>query len=503
MNNLPPNHFLNLHRPDVFAPILAGTPDTSTLAAHDFDVDTRTGFMPPQPPLTRLPDPWLPWEAALDDAIARRLQLAERPRLSAEDEKASEAWRHSIREVPILPTDDLKSSELLLRRAHHVLAWIMHFYVHTTPTATREIHIPPPITVPLLQVCAQLQLPPVLTYSDDVLYNWAFKTPPASDVLFDPKAELHNLRCLTLFTGTRDEEEFYLSSARIELRGVEALSLMRAIMDEAFVGDAIARTRITSYLRLLATVINDMQVLLAAVREGCDPAVFYHEIRPWFKGADSDTSGRKWVFDGLELDPTLEAPTELSGPSAGQSSLIHALDIFLGVDKYSHSNFSQFHARSNPPPAPAASSGSVSAAEPVAGEAPAWTAAFSSAPATPTVPFLTRMQLYMPRHHRAFLRHLQASPRPLRELVEQAGCDALTEAYDGAVTALKEFRDEHVRVVALYILIPSRQAHNTKGSGRGQSEGAPKGTGGTDAFQFVKGVRDQTAGALLRRSGHS
>ena len=396
-------------------------------------------------------------------------------------------------QLPIIPTNDLKSSEIFLRRAHHVLAWIMHFYVHTTPLEKREIHIPPPITVPLLQVCAQLQLPPVLTYSDDVLYNWAFKTPPASSIRFDPKAELHNLRCLTLFTGTRDEEEFYLSSARIELRGVEALSVMRAIMDEAFVGDEIARTRITSYLGVLAAVIKDLQALLAAVREGCDPGVFYHEIRPWFKGADSDTSGRKWVFDGLELDPALEAPTELSGPSAGQSSLIHALDIFLGVDKYSHSNFSQFSTRPGPPPPPpGAASG--------AGETPAWTAAFSSAPAKPTVPFLTRMQLYMPRHHRAFLRHLQASPRPLRTLVEQAGSDALTEAYDGAVTALKEFRDEHVRIVALYILIPSR--HVQKGGASAKARAAPKGTGGTDAFQFVKGVRDQTAGALLRRPGH-
>ncbi|TBU24452.1 Indoleamine 2,3-dioxygenase [Dichomitus squalens] len=485
MDTLPPNHFLNLQRPDAFVPTIAGTPDTSTLAAHDFDVDTRTGFMPPQPPLARLPEPWEPWEAALDDAITSGLQLADKPDLSDEDEKKSERWRNSVRELPILSITELKNSEILLRRAHHVLAWVMHFYVHTMPSTMREIHIPPPVTVPLLQVCAQLQLPPVLTYSDDVLYNWAFKTPLATNVLFQPKAELHNLRCLTLFTGTRDEEEFYLSSARIELRGVEALSVMRAIMDEAFVGDEIAHRRITDYLRILADVIKDMQALLAAVREGCDPTMFYNQIRPWFKGADSDTRGRKWVFDGIELDPTLEEPTELSGPSAGQSSLVHALDIFLGVDRYSHSDF---HGQARP----ASASASSSAPPP----SPP-TSTFSSAPVPPKVPFLTRMQSYMPRHHRAFLRHLQANPRPLRTLVEQTENEALREAYDVAVTALKEFRDEHVRIVALYILIPSRQAHTGE-----PSQGGPKGTGGTDAFQFVKGVRDQTAGALLGRPTH-
>ncbi|RDX56973.1 tryptophan 2,3-dioxygenase [Lentinus brumalis] len=488
MDQLPPNHFLNLQRPDAFVPAIAGTPDTSTLAAHDFDVDTRTGFMPPQPPLTRLPPAWEPWEDALEDAIQSKLQLADKPDLSPAEQGKSERWRNSVRELPILPIDDLKSSEILLRRAHHVLAWVMHFYVHTTPPSTRNIHIPPPITVPHLQVCAQLQLPPVLTYSDDVLYNWAFKAPPASSILFQPKAELQNLRCITLFTGTRDEEEFYLSSARIELRGVEALSVMRAIMDEAFVGDEIAHRRITNYLRILADVISDMKHLLASVRDGCDPSVFYNEIRPWFKGADSDTTGRKWVFDGIELDPTLQQPTELSGPSAGQSSLIHALDIFLGVDKYSHTNF---HAHGDP------SSASTSAGKASSASVPPATSTLSSAPPQPKVPFLTRMQSYMPRHHRAFLRHLQANPRPLRRIVEQHTENAaLREAYDGAVTALKEFRDEHVRIVALYIVIPARRAHQASEQ---DGKGAPLGTGGTDAFQFVKGVRDQTAGALLGR----
>ncbi|KAF7793714.1 hypothetical protein EIP86_004830 [Pleurotus ostreatoroseus] len=453
-SSLPPDHFLSLPRPssDVGPP--SGTVDTTTLAAHDFDVDTRTGFMPPDPPITRLPPEWEAWEVVLDDAVQSSLQLGDKQDLSQQDQARSARWRAQVREIPILPTDELKDSEIILRRAHHVLSWIMHFYIRTLPPSSSDIRIPAPVAVPLLQLCADLQLPPVLTYSDDVLYNWALKSSAPSS----PTPALDNLKCLTLFTGSKDEEEFYLTSARIELRGVEALSLMRATMDEAFVGDAIAVRRITEYLYTLAGVIDDLTKLLLSVREGCDPQVFYNEIRPWFRGADSDLPSRKWIFEGIGDYPEIKVPTELSGPSAGQSSLVHSLDIFLGVDRYSHASH-------------------------VVGTS-------QSSVEKPSTSFLTRMQSYMPRHHRAFLRHLSSNPRPLRQLVESQQNQGLTEAYNVAVSALKVFRDAHVRIVALYIVGPS-----TRGR---RPEGETQGTGGTSAIRFVKSVRDQTAGAIIQ-----
>ena len=302
--------------------------------------------------------------------------------------------------LPILPITQLKKSEVLLRRAHHVLGWILHFYIHSLPPRT-PIRIPPPLTLPLLQVSAQLQLPPVLTYSDDVLYNWYI---PNSDEI---PTHTSPLRCQTLFTSTKDEAEFYLVSARIELRGVDALELMRMMMDEAFVGDDIAARRITAYLRELAGVIRDLARILSSVKEGCDPDVFYRDVRPWFRGEDSGSSSRggekrKWVFEGMEMDETLKEPTELSGPSAGQSSLIHALDAFLGVDRYSQ------HSKET-------------------------TGSFSTQTSSKSA-FLQRMQLYMPRYHRAFLTHLSNNPRPLREVVfsltKSGEHPGLTDAYN-------------------------------------------------------------------------
>lgn len=302
---------------------------------------------------------------------------------------------------------------------------------------------------------------------------------------------MDNLRCLTLFTSLRDEQEFYLASARIELRGVDALSLMRATLDEAFVGDALALTRITLYLNTLSTVIADLTRLLLGVRDGCDPEVFYHKIRPWFKGEDSSDSGRKWIFESI-AEWGLKAPAELSGPSAGQSAMVHALDVFLGVDQYSHA--AHLTGRSTP---------STSSPDPSSSH-PGPSTAY-----TPKASFLDRMQAYMPRHHRAFLRHLSSLPPALhvRSVAHSAAAahpDLLT-AYNGAVYALKEFRDAHMRIVALYIVGPAareqRRAHDDqKGRWLGDDDAeatALKGTGGTELVRFLKGVRDRTANAVI------
>ncbi|KAJ7683678.1 Indoleamine 2,3-dioxygenase [Mycena rosella] len=459
MDAIPPDHFLALSRLDGLLGSSESVYDTSTLAAHDFDVDNRTGFMPPQAPPARLPANWEPWELALDAAIAESLQLGDKSGITQAEMSRSESWRRRVRELPVLPVSGMIRSETDLRRAHLVLAWTMHFYIHSLPPDERVV-VPAPITIPLFHICAQLQLPPVLTYSDTVLYNWTLKTPSQK-----PTPALDNLQSRTLFTGTNDEQEFYLTSARMELRGVEALELMRSTMDEAFVGDDLAMRRIATFLGRLATVIDDLKALIATVRDGCDTTVFYTEIRPWFRGADSDPAKRKWEFEGLDMDPSFVYPPELSGPSAGQSSLIHALDMFLGVDEFSHG---------------AALTG---------GGGP-----------TKKSPFLVRMQLYMPRHHRNFLNHLAANPRPLREIVMGAGDVALLGAYNDAVGALKRFRDYHITIVTSYIIQPARRAAAMKASEGNpgvEAEAPLKGTGGTELAKFLKAVRDRTAAAVI------
>lgn len=93
-------HFLALPRPDVtLGPLPHGLTDTTTLAAHDFDVDNRTGFMPPQPPLARLPGEWEAWEAILDSALTKRLKLSNGPTTTDDNRAESATWREGVYKV--------------------------------------------------------------------------------------------------------------------------------------------------------------------------------------------------------------------------------------------------------------------------------------------------------------------------------------------------------------------------------------------------------------------
>ncbi|KAG6811814.1 hypothetical protein H0H92_005673 [Tricholoma furcatifolium] len=414
---------------------------------HIYDVDAQSGFMPPREPLARLPGLWEPWETVLDAAIRGKLQLGDKPDVTDEEKAVSESWRGSVRRLPLLPVTDLQSSPNLLRRSHLVLTYIMHFYIHSLPPDAPLV-IPQPLALPVLRVSAWLDIPPILTFSDTVLYNW-MKSHPSTVAI----PTIDNLRTRTMFTGLIDEEEFYLCSARIELRGADALDLMGATMNAISTGDETAARRIAGHLQCIAAIIKELRELLMAIRKGCRPDQYYNDVRPWLRGEDSDENRRKWIFEGIEQDPSLEIPKELCGPSAGQSSMVHVLDVFLGID--------------HQPTSPGKRS------------------------------YMSRMQSYMPRSHRLLLDHLSCNPQPLRAFVMSSANAFLLESYNLAVVALKDFRDAHMIITALYILGPARKAGKRVEITQDRDREPLRGTGGTHLVKFLKDTRARTSEAII------
>ncbi|PWN27951.1 hypothetical protein BDZ90DRAFT_231731 [Jaminaea rosea] len=595
------------------APSLSSLPDTSTLAGADFDIDVRSGFLPPQAPLSRIPHSLHEsvWERFLDGA--REVGLAINGGGAAVDKqhrRRCRAWRRAIREeMPVMEelSDKMRQDIRFARRGHVVLTFLAHYYLHSQPQPSklaRAMHeaqekastnqaasssswlasalrwrrggeaassstaplcaediadaaslhseslghyasrLPASISVPLLALSHQLDLPPILTYADTVLWNWTFINPSAG---LTPG----NLRIVETFSGTESEHHFFLTSLLIELQGVAALGLMRASLDECFVADELARRRVAQYLQRLVGVVGELEQTLKDVRKACDPATFYWAIRPWFRGGDAaPDGGRGWFYPSSREEEYSEAlqPRLFTGPSAGQSSLIHALDVFLDVD----------HAGVKGHVAPPAGHGGGQQQQ---RKGPA-SAERAKGEGNEDGTFMQRMQLYMPGQHRRFLTHLQSLaaaadeeeraqlpeeamdidldseekrpekhyPSPIRHLAQScpnAATHPLPKAYNAALSSLRSLRDEHMRVATLYIVSQARrppppeyaplledqedyartvaktlQPQEAQAIVEGAKEmekeqAGPVGTGGTDLVKFLKACRRRTDEALL------
>ena len=187
--------------------------------------------------------------------------------------------------MPILDPMPIEKDQQLLRRAHAALAYLAQIYVHTQIVQeTVPMLLPSPISIPLVTVSKYLDIAPILTYSDISIYNWAPINP-------DQPVSMTNLRGVLNFSGNKDEEHFYLTSTCIESRGLEAVELMRASLQEASVADYLTKTRLTDHLSQLTGVMDELTAILVRVRESCDPSTFYNRIRPWLRGGNSIQAG--------------------------------------------------------------------------------------------------------------------------------------------------------------------------------------------------------------------
>lgn len=308
-----------------------------------------------------------------------------------------------------------------------------------------------------------LRIAPVLTFADTVLWNWE---------LVDPKlpVTIENMRFgQELFSGTEDERNFYFGSARAEIIGVQLLHIFNDYHNLPNVTDLTSICKINRLLARLTTVIQEIDSGVQSMRQIVDPHVFYWEVRPWYNGSQSDSSAPAWIYEGVGDMSKLD----LSGPSAGQSSVMHALDLFLDIDH-------KLRQRRYPAP--------------------------SDANKRADHNFMERMRRYMPGKHRDYLTYIAEYPRPIREAAQNT--PAIREAYNTAIAALKKLRDAHMRIACLYIVTMSRSTKPPVGcpmfamAQRMEREAAKSGpvtgTGGNELSLLLKAGRDATARAVLK-----
>ncbi|PHH92685.1 hypothetical protein CDD83_6103 [Cordyceps sp. RAO-2017] len=424
---------------------------------EDYGLSARNGFLPETLPLTRLPDPYYnKWEA-----VAANLQA----------QVLSRRLRGVVDSLPVLSTVGLED-DAEWRRAYSLLCFIAHAYIWGGDAPADRL--PPSISVPLLDISARLQVPPVATYAAVCLWNF-------KPLFFDEAIDsLENLATLNTFTGSIDESWFYLVSVAIEARGAPILALGLAAMAAARRADS---DTLTHCLRAFAERLTDLTAILQRMHESCDPVIFYHRIRPFLAG--SKNMAEAGLPRGVRYDdggPDAHAYRQYSGGSNAQSSLIQFFDIALGI-----------HHRPTGETRDAASDSDRDSSR--------------RRPAQPHN-FIQDMRRYMPGPHARFLEDVSRVAN-IRDYVEGHQDDAdLCLAYDACLAMLSAFRDKHIAIVTRYIINPSREARarsrsrsrepttrkrtNLATASSKAQERGPKGTGGTALIPFLKQARDET-----------
>ena len=380
---------------------------TATLdALQSYDIDPQTGFMPNWEPQERFDDAGFePWDELAPQVghLIRNRRIRER-----------------IGAMPALDWRLLRG-RAERERALTLLCVFANAYVWGGPEPA--LRLPATLAVPLCGLSDEMGRQPIVHYAGMQLYNWrrVDKTRPlAAD----------NAELLVQFLGGVDETWFYVANFDLELLAAPLLVAAHGAVAAA------AREDKDDLNRRLATIAEGMPAIHAALdrqREWTDPHVFFHRVRPYVQG---------WPAPGVVYEGVSDQPRPLIGGSAGQSSVIQALDAVLGIE----------HARAQ------------------------------------TGAYLRLLRGYMPPAHRRFVEDCERLSR-LRSFVARSthGADAaLRDTYNAAVEGVTQFRTLHVRLAHDYIAKPSGHNADTKG------------TGGTSFVDFLRDTRRETIDARLR-----
>ncbi|XP_031570562.1 indoleamine 2,3-dioxygenase 2-like isoform X2 [Actinia tenebrosa] len=330
--------------------------------------------------------------------------------------------RSAIEKLPLLDYAIL-SSQKEWQRADVVLTAMAHSYVWCFGEQGAVKILPKCIAVPLFGVSRHLGLPPIINHYVFALCNWR-RASADSD-----------LELITTFTGTKSEEGFFLNAVLVELEFGKGGAVCLVTGQQAIL-NADIDTLINSLITL-QNIIHNMISAFIKIHDVTDAEEFYDLLRPFMNGWNEGSV----LEDGLVYEGVSTKPMKYFGGSAAQSSVFQAIDGFLEIPH--QTNTGDEH-------------------------------------------FLTKMRMYMPPKHRAFIEAIESGPS-LKDFVLKKKNSLLTEKYNSCIDAMKKYRSLHLNVVTKYIIIQANK--NPKNVNIKLSN---TGTGGSDLLPFLKKIRNET-----------
>lgn len=334
-----------------------------------------------------------------------------------------------VEQLPVITAEEIAAlDEPAARMAMVHYSFLVQSYIWgaAEPVTT----LPAVLAGPMVALADKLDQQPLLQYSGYVLDNWG---------LIDPSAPVHldNIYMIQKFAAGTDEAWFVLIHVAIEAQAGKALALFAPIIAAAEADDVdTARTLLEQMVGIWAGI----NAIFDRMPEQCDPYIYFRRVRPYIHGwKDNPALGAGVVYEGVER--LGGQPQAYRGQTGSQSSIVPSMDALLGVG----------HA------------------------------------ADPLKAYLDELHIYRPTGHRRFIEDVRAASI-LRSFVSGASHKGLTDAYNGAVQAVADFRSRHLEYAASYI---NKQGSKTAGNN------PEVGTGGTPFMKYLKKHRDETAAMLL------
>lgn len=373
-----------------------------------FDI-TQNGFLPIRATPQTIRAPYDHWKNICD----RLATLVE----SHDIEKI-------VEDLPVIAIDgDTTDDEY--KHIYAMLCMIQAAWLWHRGEGNHKDYVPKQICVPLKTVADHLGIPAILTHAAIDLYNWRLR-----DVSKPPI--LDNLVSAYTLTGNISESWFCLVMVAIEYLGAVILKNIvniSIIMHDSNMDGNTKNRKIVEHLTAISDRMDEINIVISRMQEKCDPKFFYNTLRKFLSGWTN-----KELFPvGVKLE-TIADGVRYTGGSAAQSSLIQAIDIFLGI--------------------------------------------------THTDGYLRDMRNYMPQKHREFLVWLESRPC-VRNYIDHDV--TIKNLYNDCIDKLTSFRKRHHGLVHTYILKVVQEKQAEKNSAL-----AAEGTGGSNLATFLKEIRDDT-----------
>jgi indoleamine 2,3-dioxygenase len=257
---------------------------------------TRLGFLPEKDPRV---------EFAPDSDFHALDQLG-RDLPSLLQDKGFRA-RARLWKIPPLPAGPVPQSVLELYYVR--VGFLASAYVNQVGLEPAML-LPSSLAVPLCDVCARLDRPPILSYDGYALLNWK---------RFDPAGPiaLGNIDTIQNFVHLYDEHWFILVHVEIEALAARLLAAIdRAATALAAGDDATATAAVTEIAQALWSQVETLR----RIPEKMDPALYFKTFRPYIR-----------FFEGVVYEGVNSTPMDFRGETGAQSSVIPTVVAFFKI----------------------------------------------------------------------------------------------------------------------------------------------------------------------------